>query len=82
MRKLILTSVGVGAACFIAGMAVAASQPHMEAALSMLQSAQQEIHIADQAHDHGGHAGAATSLIDQAIHEVREGIRYRNEHGM
>jgi len=82
MRKLILTSVGVGAACFIAGMAVAASQTAYEAALSMFSPAQQEIHIADQAHDHGGHAGAATSLIDQAIHGGQRSIRYRNEHGM
>lgn len=80
MRKLILTSVGVGAACFVAGMAFAADQPHMEAALNALQNARSEILLADQAHDHGGHAGAATQLIDQAIQEVREGIRFRNEH--
>ena len=40
-----------------------------------------DVRNADEAKDHGGHAGAATVLIEQAIREVREGIRYRNEHG-
>jgi hypothetical protein len=70
-----------GAAIFCyAGTAGAVDQPHMDAALHALENAKHEIEIADQAQDHGGHAGAATSLIDQAIHEVREGIRFRNEH--
>jgi hypothetical protein len=80
MRKIILTSVGVGAACFMAGIAFAANQPHMYAALSMLQNARAEMAQADEHSDHGGHAEAATALIDQAIAEVQAGIDYRNTH--
>jgi hypothetical protein len=71
---------GVGLLGYI-GLAYAAYQPHMDGALAALEHAKEEILIADQARDHGGHAGAATTLIDQAIHEVREGIRFRNERG-
>ena len=63
------------------GLTLAAQQPHMEAALAALQNALHEIEIADQARDHGGHAGAATNLIEQAIREVREGIHFRDAHG-
>ena len=80
MKKLILVSAVAGAVCFSAGFAFAVSQPHMETALSDLQTARDELVAADQFHDHGGHAGNATQLVDQAIHEVHEGIRFRNEH--
>jgi hypothetical protein len=53
----------------------------MEATLQLLENAKHEIEVADQFKDHGGHAGEATRLINEAIHEVREGIRYRDEHG-
>jgi hypothetical protein len=53
----------------------------MDNVLAALENARNEIIVADQYRDHGGHAGAATNLIDQAIHEVREGIRFRNMHG-
>jgi hypothetical protein len=77
--------IGVGAAvsamsCFI-GTVVAAEQRHMEATLRLLENTKHEIDIADQFKDHGGHAGEATRLIDEAVHEVREGVRYRDEHG-
>jgi hypothetical protein len=49
-------------------------QPHMEATFAYLETTLHELEIADQYRDHGGHAGRATEL-------VREGIRYRNEHG-
>jgi hypothetical protein len=81
MRKNILVSAGVGVTCLFAGMALAAPQPHMEAALASLRDAQQQILLADQFHDHGGHAGSATHLIDEAIKEVQRGIDYRDEHG-
>jgi hypothetical protein len=81
MRSLIVVSAAMGAMLSLAGVAVAAPQPHMDAALAALENARSEVGIADQAHDHGGHAGAATNLIDQAIHEIREGIRFRNNHG-
>jgi hypothetical protein len=81
MRSLVVVSAAMGAMLCFTGMAAAAPQPHMENALAALQNALNEISIADQARDHGGHAGAATNLINQAIHEVREGIRFRNAHG-
>jgi hypothetical protein len=81
MRSLIVASAAMGAMLSFAVAAVAAPQPHMEAALAALENARSEVGIADQARDHGGHAGAATNLIDQAIHEIREGIRFRNAHG-
>jgi hypothetical protein len=81
MRSLIAVSAAMGAMLCFTGVAAAAPQPHMEAALGALQNALSEISIADQARDHGGHAGAATDLIQRAIREVREGIRYRDMHG-
>ncbi|MFM0649623.1 hypothetical protein PQR14_35350 [Paraburkholderia bryophila] len=81
MRNSIIGAVVAVAVLALPGMAAAAPQPHMDAALHALEQARHEIDLADQAHDHGGHAGAATQQIDQAINEVKEGIRYRNEHG-
>ncbi|WP_323119821.1 hypothetical protein [Burkholderia alba] len=80
MQNSIRVAVAAGLLS-LCGIAAAAPQPHMDAALNALENAKREIQVADQANDHGGHAGAATKLIDQAIHEVKEGIRYRNEHG-
>ena len=79
-RPVVLAFAG-GLILGSAGVAIAALQPHMDGALHALEHARDEIVIADQYKDHGGHAGAATNLIEQAIREVREGIRYRNEHG-
>ncbi|MGO4869732.1 MAG: hypothetical protein ACLPGW_03850 [Roseiarcus sp.] len=82
MRGFIGAGVAIGAMLYFSGtVAMAVDQPHMEGALHDLDHALHEIEIADQFKDHGGHAGAATTLIEQAIHEVKEGIRYRNEHG-
>ena len=81
MRKIICAGVAVGAMLSFMGTVVAAEQPHMEATLQLLENAKHEIEVADQFKDHGGHAGEATRLINEAIHEVREGIRYRDEHG-
>ena len=79
MRRLITgPAMAVGILLFTAASAV--PQPHMDSALAALEQAKHEIEIADQYKDHGGHAGAATSLIEQAIHEVREGIRFRDDH--
>ena len=81
MRSLIVVSAAMCAMLSFGGVAAAAPQPHMEAALAALEHARTEVGIADQARDHGGHAGTATNLIEQAIREIREGIRYRNAHG-
>jgi len=81
MRSLIGTGVAMAALLALTGAAAAAPQPHMDAALAALENARGEILQADQYKDHGGHAGEATALIDRAIREVREGIRFRNAHG-
>ncbi len=57
------------------------SQPNMELALQDLYAARQAIIAADQHHDHGGHAGAATQYINAAIQQVNEGIEFYNQHG-
>jgi hypothetical protein len=75
-----MSAVVAGAVSFFPGIVAAADQPNMEAALESLQNARAAIVAADACQCHGGHAGQATALIDQAIHEVREGIRYRNNH--
>lgn len=85
MKKDFLLGVGVGVALMLTHpvmqMAMAASQPHMQAALHELYAAEHDIEIADQYHDHGGYAGAATAAIQQAIGDVQEGIAYRDQHG-
>ncbi|HML11293.1 MAG TPA: hypothetical protein VK432_10560 [Stellaceae bacterium] len=74
----------VGAAVallYFTGVAVAYDpQPHAHAALDALQNALHEIEIADQAHDHGGYAGAATRSIQQAIQQLQQAIAYRDAH--
>jgi hypothetical protein len=60
------TGIGIGYAL--------AAQPHMQAAIGFLQSARGELQAASS--DKGGHRVTAIGLIDQAIHEVREGIAY------
>ena len=80
MRNLVLAAlVGVGV-LILPGIVAAVPQPDMEATLASLATARNQIILADQHRDHGGHAALATKLIDQAIFEVKEGIRYRNEH--
>jgi hypothetical protein len=80
MRKHIALCLSVGALLGFAAPAFAVDQPHMDETLRHLEQARHEIDIADAAKDHGGHAGEATKLIDEAIREVKEGIRWRNEH--
>jgi hypothetical protein len=60
----VATGIGIGYAI--------AAQPHMEAALGFLQQARGELEVAE--HNKGGHRVTAIGLIDQAIHEVHEGM--------
>ena len=70
-RRLIISCV-VGFAAF--GMVCAiAAQPHMEAALSALETAKHELEVAIQ--DKAGHRIKAISLVNDAIAEVRAGIQ-------
>lgn len=49
-------------------------QPHMEAALTALQSA--KTHLKEAADDKGGHKAAAVKAVDEAIMHVQAGIDY------
>jgi hypothetical protein len=81
MRRRILFSVAffllIFAVGFIGGCATT-GQPNMQTALDELQAARSELEAASS--DKGGHRVAAISLVDQAIDQVREGIRYANVH--
>ncbi len=50
----------------------AADQPHMEAALTNLQNARNNLD--DATADKGGHRAKAIALVDKAIDEVKKGI--------
>jgi len=58
---------------FVAGRAHAA-QPHMQAALAHLRNARSELQAA--AADKGGHRERAIAIVNDAIAQVEEGIRY------
>jgi hypothetical protein len=68
-KAIVILTVAGGA--FAAGLAYAA-QPHMEAALNALLSAQTELRVAE--HNKGGHRAKALDLVDRAIQQVRLGI--------
>ena len=61
----------IAGGAFAAGVALAA-QPHMQAALNALQTAQSELNQAE--HDKGGHRVKALNLVGQAIQQVNLGI--------
>jgi hypothetical protein len=56
-----------------------AGQGHMENALQALMNARYE--LSQASHDKGGHRVNAIQIIDQAIAEVRQGIRVGASHG-
>ena len=67
LGAVIATSFGIG---FAIG-----AQPHMEAALGLLQNARAELQAALP--NKGGHRERAMGLISQAIAETQAGIAYR-----
>lgn len=56
----------------------AADQPHMQAALDALRTAQRELHEAES--DKGGHRVKAERLVHDAIAEVEKGINFDRRH--
>ena len=56
----------------------AEEQPHMRAALEHLRAAQKE--LAEASKDKGGHRARAEQLVNQAIQQVEQGIKYDNRH--
>jgi len=55
-----------------------ADQPHMEAALEALKSA--ESHLEKATADKGGHRNAALQATRSAMEHVRKGMRYDERH--
>lgn len=73
--------VAVVSLCLILGFAAgvwAEKQPHMTAALEHLRAAKEELNKASE--DKGGHRVAAIKAIEEAIQQVKEGIRYADRH--
>lgn len=56
-----------------------ADQGNMERALDALRNARAE--LSQASHDKGGHRTNAIHIIDQAIEQVKEGIRVGVRHG-
>lgn len=56
----------------------AEEQPHMREALEHLKAAQAELAKAE--HDKGGHRAKAQQLVNQAIQQVEQGLRYDTKH--
>jgi hypothetical protein len=74
----ILLAVTVGVAILGAACVTLADQPHMQAALQSLGSAQSQLRQAT--HDKGGHRARAAKLVEQAMAEVRAGIEFDRTH--
>ena len=56
----------------------ASDQPHMQAALDALRTAERELHEAEA--DKGGHRVRAERLVHDAITEVEKGINFDRRH--
>ena len=72
----VLPAIGLGG--LAAGLATAANQPNMHAALGHLRAAKQSLEKAEQ--DKGGHRAKAIELVENAIREVEAGIAFANRH--
>ena len=77
-RKIQIAALGATLALGAAIGQALAAQPHMDAALSALQTARSELNAAIA--DKGGHRVKALADIDDAIHEVKAGIEYAKTH--
>ena len=60
------------------GRAKAADQPHMQAALDALRTAQRQLQQATN--DKGGHRAKAEALVRDAIVQVEKGIAFDRRH--
>ena len=79
-RRQALTGIslaGAAATVLSAGRAQA-DQPHMEAALEALKTADRE--LKEALPDKGGHRAKAISLVKQAIVQVERGISFAAKH--
>lgn len=62
----------------VAKPAMAEDQPHMQRALSALETARSELQAAT--HDKGGHRERAIEIINHAINQVQMGISVGDKH--
>ncbi len=53
-------------------------QPHMAAGIVALREARKQLH--DAKHDKGGHRAQAIGLVNQAIAQLKEGMRFASTH--
>jgi hypothetical protein len=65
-------------AALFSGKAKASDQPRMQAALDALKTARRELEAATN--DKGGHRRKALSLVNQAINQVEQGIKFDRRH--
>ena len=79
-RVLVLTALA--GVAFGAGLAFApalkADQPHMQAALDALETAEHQLNEATP--DKGGHRVRALKHVDAAMAEIRKGIEFDRKH--
>lgn len=73
-----LLTLAAAATVFTAPLAQAEPQPKMREALADLEAARAKLEHAD--HDKGGHREKAIELINNAIAQIKEGIRFDNRH--
>ncbi len=74
---VLLTFVIFGSTNFFTS-AIAEPQPSMQSALVNLQAAKRN--LINASHDKGGHRSNALALVNQAIIEVKKGIRYDDKY--
>ena len=77
-RALAAIATGAGAIAVVGVRFSAADQPHMQAALNALKTAQRELEAATR--DKGGHREKALKLIDEAMAEVQAGMDFDRVH--
>jgi hypothetical protein len=77
MRRMIL-SAAMGVVLLGSGLAKAERQPNMVQAIEHLRVARADLERAE--HNKGGHREEGLRLVDAAIKQCEDGIRYANEH--
>jgi hypothetical protein len=76
--RLALLSLIAVTTVFCTPVVRAEPQPRMDTALADLQAARAKLERAE--HDKGGHREKALELVNAAIAQIKEGIRYDNRH--
>ena len=77
-RRKLIAGITVGAAAALLPQQARAAQPHMDAALEALPSAERELKNATN--DKGGYRGSAIQHVKNAIKDVERGIEWARTH--